>query len=309
MTIDEALIEIKKSPHCWIAWREDTGEILSVTNFAERTTPQEMMQCLQSLKALGLSVEGRFLESSTVTRETLVKDAAQSAVARSRIEILTEWSKAPVGNLITFLERGEYASPMGPRDGRVIVEHLWELHRDEVTSEIRDRLRYWIGTANLHPGTTDRLIVFLAALDYDEARLKAIWTGALPGRNCWAMTIYLMEAFAYVRSSDKEVIDDFIAVFDMETPFQCKFETMLNLGRMGQIAAAATDIIRARVYDSELYITAARDRVLERLTTSDREWERCPHCCYGRVHGDRLFGVGSCRECVGTGYVRVSGKG
>ncbi len=226
------------------------------------------------------------------------------------MRVLTEWSKATTAELLQVLERGQYDCPMKMDfDSRIILDHLWEVHRDELIPTTRERLTALLAKEVLCRAAVDKLRIYLAALKGDEERLKAIWTRAEPGRDCWADAFSLMDGFAYVRTHDQEVIGDMVSVFETDLPFGGKYDTMIALGKIGPAAGIrATDTIRKTIHDSQPWVIAARDRVLARLESAADTWASCDRCCYGRVHDNDGHGERSCPLCLGIGYLPTDPK-
>jgi SAM-dependent methyltransferase len=305
MTIDEALEAVRQTEQCWIVFSSVTGEVLSVEGVGHDESSAEVIAHLQELSRFAQPVMTRYFISADVTRQVLEQQRAETERVRTRGQVLTAWSAAPVEELLQVLERGQYDYPMGKDfDSTIIVDHLWQVHRDELTPSIRERLRALPVQNVLCAAAGRKLGIYLAAFDGDAARLKAIWTGAKSGRYGWEDTIALTDSFAYLQIHDPEIIRDLIAVFDTNMPFGGKCDAMIALGRIGSAAGIeATHMIRRKVYDSEPWIIATRDRVLERLETASEQWKRCGECCYGRVHNQGEFGERLCLACYGIGFL------
>lgn len=304
MTIDEALEMVRQTEECWIVFNSEKGEVLSVEENHPDETHQDMFAHLATLSRFNQPVMTRFFTSAEVTRKVLESQQSESERVRTRTRVLTEWSQAPTEKLLGILERGQYDYPMNKDfDSTIIVNLLWELRRDELTLPARERLRILLSRAALCEAARNKLRIYLAALSDDERQLKAIWTGVEPGRDGWSDGFALMDALAHVATEDQEIIGDMLAIFDTGMPFGGKFDTMIALGKIGPIAgprAAAT--IRRTVHDSQPWIIAARDRVLERLVSVEDAWTMCGACCYGRVSEAERFGAQACPACLGLGF-------
>ena len=112
-----------------------------------------------------------------------------------------------------------------------------------------------------------------------------------------------MDSMAHVRTHNPEVIGDMLAILETDMMFGVKYDIMITFGKIGPRAGLETaNIIRKTIYDSQSWVVAARDRVLERLTASEEEWELCNNCCYGRVHNEESHGARACPICLGLGY-------
>jgi len=304
MTIDEALEIASGTEKCWIVWNTDTGEILSVEEVQSGAGSGVLEPRIQGLSRFPVPVKSRYLESRNVTRELLERERDNTFRVKARTRILTDWYHAPVEALVRILERGEYSPPMQrDYDSGILVAHLWEAHRDESTEGIRARLRVLVGTPALCEAATRQLEIQLLALAGDHAALRAIWRGERPGRTCFADQFLLMDCFAYLRTTDPEVINDFTNVVERSEMFGPRRDAMLALGKLGPVAGPqAARVIRASIHDSSPELVAVRERVLQRLEGAD-DWERCGACCYGQVHWPESHGMLACPGCLGLGYL------
>jgi hypothetical protein len=142
MTIDEALLEIGKTERCWVVWSTETGEILSVSEMNARPEGKELFSRLQHLHQYQTPARGRVLVSAKVSRQPLEQDRADIGRVKARIGVLTLWYSLPCEDLIRIIEVGEYSFPMvRDNDSCILVDHLWHLHRDELTQELQQRLQ------------------------------------------------------------------------------------------------------------------------------------------------------------------------
>lgn len=305
MTIEEALDRVRRTQACWIVWNAATGEILSVTGTDPNASPEELFLHLQGLDSFGVPVRTRHFESKKVTRRVLEQERQETDRVRTRVCVLTSWSRVPVEELLQLLERGDYWPPMQKDfDSRIIVDHLWELHRDELLEPAQVRLRALVGSALLCPSASRNLEAYLLALAGDEDTLRAIWRGERPGRTCYADVFVLMDCFAHLGIRDGSIIDDIIGIVEEPGMFGPRREAMMTLGKLGAVAGKrAATVIRDSIYDSTLEIAAQRDRVLERIESEEALWARCGACCYGRVHSVESHGARTCPECLGLGHL------
>lgn len=305
MTIEEALEEARQTKACWIVWNTDTGEILSVTGTDPNASPEDRFADLRRLSDFKVPVKARHVASRDVTRQFLVAEQRDTDRVRTRGDVLIAWSSAPVEALLQVLERGEYQPPMRKDfDSTIIVDHLWEAHRDELAGDIRRRLQALVAERALCSSASRNLEAYLLALAGDEASLRAIWRGERSGRTCYADAFVLMDCFAHVQISDHEIINDMITLVEEPGLFGPRWEAMMALGRLGAVAGIhAATAIRKGIYDSGPQVAAQRDRVLQRIETVNAEWVRCGTCCYGRVHEAGNHGTTTCPECGGMGFL------
>jgi hypothetical protein len=307
MTIDEALEIVRQTESCWIVFNSETGEVLSVAGDRPEETAQDMAAHLGTLSSFNQPVKTRHFKSAGVTREVLERERGESERVRTRVRVLTGWSKATTEELLQVLERGQYDYPMNKDfDSRVIVDDLWELRRDELTLPARERLNALLSRAVLCEAARNKLRIYLAALNGDEAQLKAIWTGAEPGRDCLSDCCALMDAFAFVGLKSQEINGDMLAIIESDMFFGVKYDTMIALGKIGPTAGPrAAELIRRTIHDSQPWVIAARDRVLERLVTAEDGWTVCGECCHGRVPNAKGHGSLACPACFGLGFRHV----
>ena len=305
MTIKQALdyISVSQAHHTWIVWDIQTGEIVQVNQYDHVPTPTDEIERAMALQDDQIGV---FLESAGIDDKLLERLAHDLVRFGPRDTVLFAWSRSTVSELVAMLILDRYRDPMTKRDARLIVDHLWQLHRDDLTLPVRNafyesiRKGYW-DTAALRKAR-----IYLAALEYDEKRLKAIWTGVIQGQVTWSERFALMEAFAYVQTSDHDIVSDMLQAFSMDVPFSAKFETMMNLGRIGETSGdESAEAIRRCIYDSSDVIVAFREQVVRRVTSSSYDWVMCGCCCYGRVHHASSFHAQLCSECLGIGFVSI----
>ncbi len=307
MTLEEALDEVRRTQACWIVWNAETGEILAVRGSDPGAGPEEYFRHLQGSNEFGVPTKTRYFESGKVTRQVLEQERHETDRVQTRVRVLTSWSRAPVPELLQVLERGDYQPPMQKdSDSRIIVDHLWELHRDELVGATQRRLQALLGTELLCPSATRHLEVYFLALAGEGGPLKAIWRGERPGRTCYADVFVLMDCFAHLTTSDRGIIDDITTIVAEPGMFGPRFEAMMTLGRLGAVAGKrAATVIRDSIYDSTPEIAAQRDRVLERIEAEEADWARCAACCYGRVHSTESHGARPCPKCLGLGHLPV----
>lgn len=304
MTIDEALVQIRETKGCFVVWNSETGEILSVSGMNPHPDGKELFSRLETMGDHGVPVKSRYFDSSKVTRQVLEKEQAETARIKMRVHILTQWTAAPAQDLLRTLETAEYSYPMArDHDSSIVVDHLWRVHRDELTNHEQERLRALIGSESLSNRASWDLQAYLLALRGDEERLLALWT---PGQEAnLSQRLTLMDCFSHIKTRNHSVINDLIGIVEKAgLMFGPRYQAMMTLGRLPLAQPIrAADAIRASVYDSTPGIVAARDTVLARLSSSSTEWERCSECCYGWIHSPRSHGESECPNCFGLGLV------
>lgn len=298
MTIDEAIALAGRFDRCWIVWHERTGEILSVED--ARTT--DMAAYLSGLRNRSEPIVARLFESVKVTRDVLTQQALESARVAARTTQLAEWYAAPVEELVTVLESGHYLPPMNLAfDSRIVTDHLWALHRDELTSEQRGRLGSLLGGARLSAEASEHLALYLATLSGQVDPIRASCRSLGP-HLCFKD--HLLSCVVHLQLAEDGILDSLITCVATKGMFGPRFDAMVALGSLdGAIGTKAPDVIEEHIYESGPHVAAVRTRVLERLRGRDELWETCRHCCHGNVHGPTGFKQ-PCPECLGLAIVR-----
>jgi hypothetical protein len=342
MTIDEALAKIREAEKSWLVWNMDTSEIITVIAWTQQLS--RIKELVSHLKALGqyrTRTTMRLFDSAQMTRE-LVEEVVQEARidrerVRGRIRILTAWSVASVEELVQVLEHGEYPYPMRKeRDNAIVLQHLWELHRDEIGPTVQKRLQSLIGSAALTVEASRNLECYLFALSgdidglmehwrlyhvvkeriaerrrlaqLDPEKYRAEWTHEVFRQRLGIYWGALMDCFCHLQLADQKIISYLIDLVEQPAwHFGFRFDEMMILGKLDAARGTrAAEVIRKVVYDSTPHIIAVRDRILQRLETNGSEWRRCTNCCYGRVHSSDSFGARDCSHCLGLGTVHLS---
>jgi hypothetical protein len=346
MSIDEALAVIAGTRHCWVVWRADTGEPVSVTGFADYPTTAETVACLQSLtRDFAFPVKGRLLTSAEVTRRTLEVEIREAARKEARVAIFNQFANESTERLIEIVETDDYPAPMDRFHGRhFIVERLFWCRRNELSAAFRGRLRRVVesvlptpapvpppfirGGPEARPASAGRMLprggkvdaidweqrdrgglrrlaYYLTVLEADTDRLIALWRSEHP---VLQDTLILMECLGYLRVRDRSVIEDLIRIVEKPGFFEPRYRAMITLGQIGEAAGArAVEVIRAAIYDSSDQVTAARERVCERILSPDAAWTACSRCDHGVVSGVGHSGIPElqlCGVCPGLGFVR-----
>jgi hypothetical protein len=355
MTIEETLIKLRETERCWLVWNKHTSEVVTVVAWTPQLSQRtELFWHLDSYeqykRLLNKSQLGaRLFDSAEVTRE-LVEEVVRKAQIegerrRARIQertrITTAWSVASAEELIAVVERGEYPEPMKKDDNsRHILEHLWKLHRDELTEAMQNRLHLLIGSTGLSARASRELEYYLCALRGDrekllerwrlyqleEARLEELWRLAKldPSERLrfseddkelfrQPLGVYhwiLMDCFCHIQLHDQGIISYLIGLVEEPLPLFLgyRYKAMMTLGILDAARGTrAAEVIQKIVYDGKPHPTAVRDRVLQRLETNASDWRRCPSCCHGRVHHpENGFIAINCPDCLGFWTVHLT---
>ncbi len=238
MTIDKALDRIAGTTHCWIVWRVDSGEIVSVTGWDHSPTREEFGQAVTSMgTGATYTRKGRFLESSEITRGLLEEPANESADARQRIATCNQWANAPTGWLVDLLEWGDYGEVIDRAHGRdYVIRLLYRLRWHEL-GPFRDRLAALAGRDPRNPSETRKvwlqLAQYLAVFDSDVGRLVVLYRD----RPRWTCLSDFLECFGDARIRDPILVWQIINIVDeLRLPFGPRCEAMVALGKIGRFA-------------------------------------------------------------------------
>jgi hypothetical protein len=308
MTIDEALRRSATMQNCWLVWRTDTGELISL---------EDADTCGKTLDKSPFPTKARWLPTSDVTRDLLEDEADACHQTNRRGAILNQWARSPVEVLVQIMEHAEYEQPyVGPDDAKIVMEYIFHLHADELILSRRDlfdRLVAFAGTGRLNPRLNTKLRRQLAVADLDADGLKKIWSAttsqggleaffaAEPFRDIW-----FIEEFGDVHCRDADVIDWLIATVAQAGMFTPRFMALVALGKIGPPAGnRAVEVIRASIYDGSPAISSMRELVIKRILTPPNDWTACTQCHRGRVlPAGKQFAEG-CPACRSMGVIHI----
>ena len=257
----------------------------------------------------------RFFESAKVTREALSDQALMLARGRALTAQIAEWTSGSVETLVEILEKGAYAPPMTLEIASdTLVDHIWDLHRDELTLDHCRRLGALVGGPRLDQEASDHLALDLAALAGDVARIRALCDDAIGRRESWEAGVRpifedrLLSCVVHLQLGDDAILYALVQTVSTPGTFGPRFRAMVALGSLKPaVGTPAADVIEQHIYESRPAVAAVRRLVLERLRSSPESWVVCRKCCHGSVHGQSGWGSGdrvACPECLGLGVVR-----
>lgn len=231
----------------------------------------------------------------------------------TRKTTLNGWYRLPVGELVTTLEVGEYTPPMQrDHDSLHIVDHLWKVHRLELTPTIRERLSLLKGSEKLSAAAESQLDAYLTALDGNRDELLKSWHSLRAKvsemNKPWEEFQRDKDNKASYERWSRRNFDYLIEV--VETPKWLFGWAKMAIVFLGKLDAArgsrAAQVIRSRVYDSADSVIALRDRVLSRLESAS-SWRTCPDCCFGLIHSRATGFPEPCQYCLGLGLLQSTG--
>ena len=91
--------------------------------------------------------------------------------------------------------------------------------------------------------------------------------------------------------------------------FGPRCEALRSLGKVGAPAGPrAARGIRGTIYDSMPWVVELRERVLQRIETSESAWTGCSRCYWGKIPGRPWQDHGYCAACLGLGFVHPTGE-
>jgi hypothetical protein len=232
--------------------------------------------------------------------------AALAAKLTARIPTLKQWSEAKPDELLHILETQAYPLQTGKDgDSVYLVDHLWALHRDELTPARQSRLRALVDTDNLSPAASFNVNAYCLALQGESTQLVQLWRSEFDARVTFAGLFVLMECFRHVKLQDLTVINEMIDMIDQPTwLFWGRLKAAVTVAclRPGQQTNAA-EVIRKVVHNNTTpEIIATRERALQQLATDPALWSRCEYCCYGNVHSNSIIAT-PCPVCLGFGTI------
>ncbi|HET6246765.1 MAG TPA: hypothetical protein VFE47_03625 [Tepidisphaeraceae bacterium] len=279
MTIEEAIRVANRFAECFVVWRTDTGEIVSVeaAGSSKQPDPNRNMKLLSEMGSKGtFPTKGRFLPVAMVTRELLQHEADECTRLNRRSLIFNQWSAWPPARLIEILERREFERPfVDTGDAHIILDHMFDLQADELIAQpaLLERFR-----ALSRPGLLDeraglRLAIGLAVLDNVPARLKAMYRGKVFRSNLWDF----IDAFGDVRTEDPEIIAELIDVVERSVMFGPRRHAMMALGKIGPAAGSrAVDALRTHIFDSSPEVTSSESWSLHEFPRRRRRGKSAP---------------------------------
>jgi hypothetical protein len=222
-----------------------------------------------------------------------------------RRKALRQWSTASPDELIRVLEERDYPSFTGKDyDSSILIDHLWALHRDELTPERQEKIRLLIDTGNLSPKASFHRNAYCVALQGDSGQLSEMWRSEFDSKGSFDALSVLMECSCHIQTQDLRMIHDIIGIVHQPAwLFGARFKAMISVAGLDAARKTnAAEVIRNAVHNSTPQIIASRDRAIERLTGEAARWRRCETCCYGQIHSDFCAPV-SCPVCLGFGTV------
>src|SRR5262249_9400397 len=137
------------------------------------------------------------------------QEAEEVARVVQRTRQFGEWLQAPVEDLIRTLELGDYAYPMArDNDSRHLVDHIWDLHPDELTPYHVRRLTSLVESTQVSAQASQHLSLYLAALEYDLDVIRDACAEA--GEFLTYREHHLVSCLVHVNLADTAIIDSLI---------------------------------------------------------------------------------------------------
>jgi hypothetical protein len=308
MTVDEALAAARRTNRCLIFWSSTTGEFVEVLGLEDQADRAHISALVQEVfRGRNATFSHNVFDSSTLTHELLQKQQSEALRLTGRSEQLRRWWAADPDELLRVLEKRVYPTYMTKDfDSTILVDHLWALHRDELTPGRQKRLALLIGTDGLSAKGSSHCNAYCLALQGESDKLRELWRAEFGSMQSLGALSVLIECFRHIQTQDLSVIQDIITMIDQPTwMFHPRYKAMIAVGGIDAARETnAAEIIRKAVHDSTPEIISTRDRALERLTIRSAGWRRCEDCCHGRIHGPSGFPI-RCPICLGLGTVQI----
>lgn len=318
MTIDEALEIIKQSEEVLIVWRTDTGEIVKVENLDKKVSPENFLEHL-SLMPSNLNDEesGKLIQyasgfrtSKDIDKQYLEKERDEYLEMDLRVKILNQWTKQPIGELISILETGNFPFPTTQRDTYILLESLFDFHWQEIGQSELQRLWQIFGNNKLLERDSDLLKFHLLFFERKPNEFVEFYklVSKKPFNFNWGWE-HIDYYVGDLQITDETILNEYREILNKPgVLFGAKYPTMIALGKIGKASGEkSAKIIEKVIYDSEEHIIKARNLVLKRIRTPTENWERCHNCYFGRVkrtYGEMIT-MTTCSDCSGLGWVEI----
>ena len=305
MTINEALVIVRRFPQTLVTWRSDTCEIVEVNPISDKTGPlQYPSGPLQRAWTTedGLPYASRYFNWVNLTAVELREDLCRLVDENRLHEIFKEWQFQPAGELISIFETGNFPCPTFRRDTDRLLNCLLDFHQQELSEMLTARL--W---RLLEVGSFDRAndIDLRFRLYVHEQRTNDFIEYWVKLRNeQFPLRLGSIEGAGNLRVMDERIVGDLIKSLQNR---RIKRDAMIALGKIGSSAGqeAASAI---KQIDGGRITTRERDRVVQRILTTEEEWKQCGVCQSGKVldRSKEWLHWQDCSECYSLGWIPKS---
>jgi hypothetical protein len=303
MTVDEALEIVRRFPQTLVTWRSDTCEIVKVDPISDKTGPilYPSGPLRRSWTAEdGLPYASRYFNWVNMTAVELREDLCRLVDEKRLDAIFKEWQFQPAGELIAILETGNFPCPTFRRDTDRLLDNLFAFHQQELNEMLTARL--WrileVGTFSSRNDIDLRFRLYV-----HEQRTNDFVGFWMKVREEWFPRVSI-EGAGNLRVMDKRIVADLIELLQNR---RIKRQAMIALGKIGQAAGREAVRIIEQIEGGGI-TTRERDRVVQRILTTDEEWKQCDLCQNGKVldRSKEWLHWQDCSECYSLGWVPKS---
>jgi hypothetical protein len=232
-------------------------------------------------------------------REDLIRLVNEPALSAT----FKKWQLQPASELISILESGAFPFPTSQIDAFHLLDCIFDFDKEELTPTLTARL-WQLVQAKTFDFQYEQAVTFRLyghqrrTSDFIEywVKLRAE-SYSPPPWNLWRECI---TCAGNLRVLDQRIVRDLIYLV-RDGRVRC--EAIVALGKIG----APAGLEAVQVIDQPLggINRQLKDRVLQRIRTTDNEWQPCDVCRDGKVlddEPDRSFWI-DCPNCFGLSWI------
>lgn len=303
MTLDEAVAEIRRVGECIVVADVESGEVIEVRpGFGGPDDDHRRVY----VGAPWIHA-GRRIAADAVTVEGLAPRIAEARTDAKRLATYYGWVALPPAELVALLESFRFEDRKLWQGPLMIAERLFLYPRDAI-EPFAERVEHVMARRRNDYGFDGRMSWYtrskLAVIARDLRRFRAVWErDDRPWVGLHSHPDF-SESAGDLGIPDPDLIEILLlTVSGDDLLYGHRGPAMQALGKIGAPSGPrAVQIIRAHIFDSTPGIIAERERVIERIETSESAWQPCPSCSWGMV--PRNLGSDTCQTCLGLAVVR-----
>ena len=235
MTVDEALAAARKTNRCLVFWDSTTGESVEVLGVEPQADHANISSLAQAVFQRHESTfSHNVFNSAVITRETLQRHQSDAIRLTRRTKTLRHWSTADADELLDILEKGAYPPYMGKDyDSTILVDHLWTLHRDELTAQRQQKIRSLIDSEMLSRTASFHCNAYCLAFGGESDNLSEMWRSESDLWRSFDGLLVLMERFCHIQTEDLGIIHALNGMIEQPSwLFQARFKAMITAGSL-----------------------------------------------------------------------------